>query len=103
VSCASDLYVAGHIDGEMDCETLTVTAGGLVSGSINAGRLNMEAGGRLEGDLYADTMGIKGDAILTARILCRGTQGRGASQERAPVERRKRDSLHALAHPLPAE
>ncbi|WP_413206013.1 polymer-forming cytoskeletal protein [Rhodospirillum sp. A1_3_36] len=112
LSSGAEVFVAGRVEGEVDCKSLSITKGGAIDGSVTVCRLNLEAGSSLNGEAHVELMGVKGDASVTARITCRGSNhldaSRGhldASRARGMVRQSDKglETLSSLTQPLPAE
>jgi cytoskeletal protein CcmA (bactofilin family) len=103
LSSGAEVFVAGRVEGEVDCTTVSITKGGAIDGSVNVHRLNLEAGSSLSGDVHVELMGVKGDASVTARIMCRGSGRLDISRGVARRTDKGRETLSSLVRPIPAE
>ncbi|MCF8478820.1 MAG: polymer-forming cytoskeletal protein [Rhodospirillum sp.] len=103
VSSGAELFVAGRIEGEVDCATVSVTKGGTIDGFIRAQRVNLEPGSNVTGEIRVETMGVKGDARVHARIICQGSQRREPARDMSTRSGKARDTMSSLAQPIPAE
>ncbi|MCF8478821.1 MAG: polymer-forming cytoskeletal protein [Rhodospirillum sp.] len=74
VVSGSPLYVAGRVEGDVECAVLTLTSAGVVDGVVRASAVHLESGARLSGSVEADIIGVKGDASISGRIICRAKQ-----------------------------
>jgi cytoskeletal protein CcmA (bactofilin family) len=72
VSGNADIDVAGHIDGDVDGNSIDILTGGSVSGTVRVTSANVR--GRLAGSINAETVELHSGADVTADISARNLE-----------------------------
>ena len=60
------IVLSGHIDGDINCQNITITSTGQVTGNISAQMASID--GRVEGDIHAESLRILAHAHITGKL-----------------------------------